>query len=127
MFLEGGEVQIKIMSDRSCVNLNERIACGSPFPLVLSLKSLRSCGMTRVILTGHAEKNGEAFDFKIGPWVHGIGLLIRRTGGGISRETGAGIWPKQYRGPLDRIAVSFGRQFQIDPLPSASHGFLLRN
>jgi hypothetical protein len=49
--------------------------------------------MTRVILIGHAARNGEALDFKIGPWANGIGRMIRRTGGGTLMETGAGIWP----------------------------------
>jgi hypothetical protein len=49
--------------------------------------------MTRIIITGHAEWNGEVFDFKVGDWAGGIGLLMRRTGSGSSIETGAGIWP----------------------------------
>ncbi len=49
--------------------------------------------MTRVILKGHAEFDGEGLDFKIGDWANGIGLMIRRTGSGTSVETGAGIWP----------------------------------
>jgi hypothetical protein len=49
--------------------------------------------MTRVIMTGHAEWNGEAFDFKVGDWAGAIGLVVRRTGGGSSSETGGGLWP----------------------------------
>ncbi len=49
--------------------------------------------MTRVILTGRAEQEGESLDFMIGDWSGGIGLMIRRTGNGSSVETGAGIWP----------------------------------
>jgi hypothetical protein len=49
--------------------------------------------MTRVILTGHTEREGESLDFKIGDWSGGVGLMIRRTGKGSSVETGAGIWP----------------------------------
>jgi hypothetical protein len=49
--------------------------------------------MTRVTLIGHVEWKGETFDFKIGDWAGGIGLLMRRTGSGSSTETGAGIWP----------------------------------
>ncbi len=43
--------------------------------------------MTRVTLTGHADWNGESLD------VDGIGLMIRRTSGGTTTETGAGLWP----------------------------------
>jgi hypothetical protein len=50
-------------------------------------------GMTTVMLTGHAEWQGERFDFKIGEWAGGIGLMMRRTGHGSTKETGAGIWP----------------------------------
>jgi hypothetical protein len=49
--------------------------------------------MKIVILTGHAECQGERFDFKIGEWAGGIGLMMRRTGHGSTKETGAGIWP----------------------------------
>ena len=49
--------------------------------------------METVILIGHAEWNGECFDFKIGEWVGGIGLMMRRSGHGSSKETGAGTWP----------------------------------
>jgi hypothetical protein len=44
-------------------------------------------------MTGHAESATEAFDFKLGEWVDGIGLLVRHTGYGEPKETGAGIWP----------------------------------
>ena len=50
-------------------------------------------GRTIVLLTGHAEWQGERFDFKIGEWAEGIGLMMRRTGHGRTKETGAGIWP----------------------------------
>jgi hypothetical protein len=49
--------------------------------------------MEKVLVTGHAEWGAEAFDFKIGPWSHGIGLMMRHTGYGSPKETGAGIWP----------------------------------
>ena len=49
--------------------------------------------MEKVLLTGHAENGLEAFDFKIGPWSGGIGLMMRHTGFGPAKETGAGIWP----------------------------------
>jgi len=49
--------------------------------------------MHKVLITGHAESEAEALDFKVGEWVNGIGLMIRRTGDGKSIETGAGIWP----------------------------------
>ena len=47
--------------------------------------------MTTVILTGHAEGQGERFNLKIGEWVGGIGFTMRRTGHGSMMETGAGI------------------------------------
>jgi hypothetical protein len=49
--------------------------------------------MEKVLMLGHAEWGAEAFDFKIGPWSHGIGLMMRYTGYGSPKETGAGIWP----------------------------------
>lgn len=49
--------------------------------------------MKNVLITGHAEWGCEAFDFQIGEWCDGIGLMIRHTGYGGPRETGAGIWP----------------------------------
>ena len=49
--------------------------------------------MNKVLLTGRAEWKSEAFDFKIGEWVGGIGLMMRHTGYGEPKETGAGIWP----------------------------------
>jgi hypothetical protein len=49
--------------------------------------------MNKVLLTGRAEWQSEAFDFKIGEWVGGIGLMMRHTGYGEPKETGAGIWP----------------------------------
>jgi hypothetical protein len=49
--------------------------------------------MEKVLMTGHAEWGAEAFDFEIGPWSHGMGLMIRHTGYGPPKETGAGIWP----------------------------------
>jgi hypothetical protein len=48
--------------------------------------------MEKVLKTGHAEWGAEAFDFKIGPWGLGIGLMMRHTGYGSPKETGAGIW-----------------------------------
>jgi hypothetical protein len=49
--------------------------------------------MKKVLLTGRAEWQSEAFDFHIGEWCDGIGLMVRHTGYGEPRETGAGIWP----------------------------------
>lgn len=49
--------------------------------------------MQNIILTGHAEWQGERFDFQIGPWCDGIGLMMRHSGFGNPKETGAGIWP----------------------------------
>jgi hypothetical protein len=49
--------------------------------------------MKKVLLTGRAEWQSEAFDFQIGEWCDGIGLMVRHTGYGEPRETGAGIWP----------------------------------
>jgi hypothetical protein len=42
---------------------------------------------------GHASWGTEAFEFKIGEWCDGIGLMMRHTGYGSPRESGAGIWP----------------------------------
>jgi hypothetical protein len=39
------------------------------------------------------EWGSEAFDFKIGEWCDGIGLIMRHSGYGDPRETGTGIWP----------------------------------
>ena len=49
--------------------------------------------MHKVRMTGHAEFGAEAFDFKLGDWCDGIGIIVRHTGYGEPRETGAGIWP----------------------------------
>ena len=49
--------------------------------------------MRKVLLTGHVSRGSEAFEFKIGEWCDGIGLMMRHTGYGDPRETGAGIWP----------------------------------
>jgi hypothetical protein len=49
--------------------------------------------MTKVLLTGRAEWKSEVFDFKVGEWAGGIGLMMRHTGYGEPKETGAGIWP----------------------------------
>ena len=49
--------------------------------------------METVFLTGHAEWETESFDFNVGEWAGGVGLMMRRTGQGSTRETGAGIWP----------------------------------
>jgi hypothetical protein len=49
--------------------------------------------MTKVLMTGCAEWGHEAFEFKIGPWRDGIGLMMRHSGYGEPKETGAGIWP----------------------------------
>ena len=48
--------------------------------------------MEMVILKGHAELNGDSFDFKIGPWSQRIGLMVRRSSHLGSIETGAGLW-----------------------------------
>ena len=44
-------------------------------------------------MTGHAEWGAEAFDFQVGEWCDGIGLMMRHTGYGEPEVTGAGIWP----------------------------------
>jgi hypothetical protein len=44
-------------------------------------------------MTGHAETQSGAFDFKIGNWSDGIGLMVRDTGAGEKGFNGAGIWP----------------------------------
>jgi hypothetical protein len=49
--------------------------------------------MHRVLMTGHAESQSGAFDFKIGEWAGGIGLMMRDTGSGDSAFNGAGIRP----------------------------------
>jgi hypothetical protein len=47
----------------------------------------------RVLLTGRAEWGAEAFEFEIGPWCEGIGLMMRHTGYGAPSLTGGGVWP----------------------------------
>jgi hypothetical protein len=49
--------------------------------------------MNKVLLTGRAKWKSEAFDFKIGERIGGIGLMMRHTGSDEPKETGAGIWP----------------------------------
>ena len=49
--------------------------------------------MEKVLITGHAELGSEAFDFEVGPWSGGVGLMMRHTGFGDPRSTGAGVWP----------------------------------
>jgi hypothetical protein len=49
--------------------------------------------MERVLITGHAQLGSEAFDFEIGPWSGGVGLMMRHTGYGDPKLTGGGIWP----------------------------------
>ena len=69
--------------------------------------------MTETLITGHAEQGEESFDFKIGPWSGGIGLMIRRTGNGTSTETGAGIWPSVEKAK-DIAAQVVSRAFGTD-------------
>jgi hypothetical protein len=49
--------------------------------------------MRKVLMTGHAEWGEEAFDFEVGEWSDGIGLMMRHAGYGDPKSTGAGIWP----------------------------------
>ncbi len=49
--------------------------------------------MHKVLMTGHAETPSGAFDFKVGNWSDGIGLMVRDTGAGDKGFNGAGIWP----------------------------------
>jgi hypothetical protein len=49
--------------------------------------------MHKVLMTGHAESQSGTFDFKVGEWAGGIGLMMRDTGAGDSAFNGAGIWP----------------------------------
>jgi hypothetical protein len=49
--------------------------------------------MNKVFMTGRAELGSESFDFQMGPWANGIGLMMRQAGYGKPVETGAGIWP----------------------------------
>jgi hypothetical protein len=48
--------------------------------------------MKKVLITGRAEWEVEAFEFQIGPWCDGIGLTMRHIGYGAPSLTGAGIW-----------------------------------
>jgi hypothetical protein len=54
---------------------------------------LTNYSYAKVLMTGDAESAKEAFDFKVGEWVDGIGLMVRHAGYGEPRETAAGIWP----------------------------------
>jgi hypothetical protein len=49
--------------------------------------------MHKVLMTGHAETQTGAFDFKVGNWSGGIGLMVRDSGAGDEAFNGAGIWP----------------------------------
>jgi hypothetical protein len=49
--------------------------------------------MHKVLMTGHAEAPSGAFDFRLGNWCDGIGLMVRDTGAGDKGFNGAGIWP----------------------------------
>ena len=49
--------------------------------------------MNKVLITGRAERQSEIFDFEVGPWCDGIGLMVRDTGAGDKAFNGAGIWP----------------------------------
>jgi hypothetical protein len=53
----------------------------------------KKTAMEKVLITGHAESGSEAFDFQVGPWSGGIGLMMRHTGYADPQSTGAGIWP----------------------------------
>ncbi len=44
-------------------------------------------------MIGRAELKGAAFDFKVGEWSGGIGLMMRDAGSGDLGFNGAGIWP----------------------------------
>jgi hypothetical protein len=60
--------------------------------------------MTRILMTGRAEWGNEAFDFEIGPWSDGIGLMMRHAGYGNPSLTGGGIWPSAEK--AQEIALS---------------------
>ena len=49
-------------------------------------------GMERIDIIGHAESGDDSFDFKIGPWVGKVGLMVRRSSRDGTSETGAGRW-----------------------------------
>jgi hypothetical protein len=50
--------------------------------------------MSKVIVTGRAQDNREAFVFTVEPFVSGGFLLnIRYAGDGATNVTGAGVWP----------------------------------
>jgi hypothetical protein len=49
--------------------------------------------MNNVLMTGRAQWKSNIFDFKLGPWCDGIGLLVRDTAAGDKGFNGAGIWP----------------------------------
>ena len=49
--------------------------------------------MNKVLMTGRAERKSEIFDFELGPWCDGIGLMVRDTGAGDKGFNGAGVWP----------------------------------
>jgi hypothetical protein len=49
--------------------------------------------MHKVLMTGHAKTQKGEFDFKVGNWSDGIGLMVRDTGAGDKAFNGAGIWP----------------------------------
>ena len=50
-------------------------------------------GMNKVLISGHAETQTGVYDFKVGNWADGIGLMVRDTGAGDEAFNGAGIWP----------------------------------
>lgn len=49
--------------------------------------------MHKILMTGRAERGSEVFDFELGPWCDGVGLMVRDTGAGDRAFNGAGIWP----------------------------------
>jgi hypothetical protein len=49
--------------------------------------------MHKMLMTGRAERKSDIFDFGLGPWCDGIGLMVRDAGAGNGAFNGAGIWP----------------------------------
>ncbi len=54
--------------------------------------------MERVLITGHAQWGSEAFDFEIGPWSGGVGLMMRHTGYGDPKLAG-GAFGRRWKRP----------------------------
>jgi hypothetical protein len=49
--------------------------------------------MHKVLMSGRAEQASRVFEFKLGLWCEGVGLMVRDTGAGDMAFNGAGIWP----------------------------------